>query len=117
MDIQYKINRTKQRITDYSIVDENGCWIWQASKHAPNKHYPTLMYGRINLLGKTEYAHRVSYKLFKGDIPDGLVIDHLCRVPLCVNPEHLEAVTQKENNLRAPKHIVHGDTKPGRKVY
>ena len=45
-------------------------------------------------------AHRVAYEKAYGPIPEGLVIDHLCRNGLCVNPEHLEAVTRKENILR-----------------
>lgn len=46
------------------------------------------------------YAHRVAYEAIKGPIPEGLVIDHLCRVRWCCNPEHLEAVTNEENILR-----------------
>lgn len=47
-----------------------------------------------------QYAHRGAYEAAKGLIPEGLVIDHLCRVRWCCNPEHLEAVTNKENILR-----------------
>ena len=47
--------------------------------------------------GKQTYAHRFSYEFYKGKIPDGFQIDHLCRKRDCVNPDHLEAVTQKEN--------------------
>ena len=46
------------------------------------------------------YAHRLSYLIHRGPIPDGLDIDHLCRTPACVNPDHLEAVTRRENVLR-----------------
>lgn len=46
-------------------------------------------------------AHRHSYQSLVGSIPDGLHLDHLCRVPACVNPEHLEPVTLAENNRRA----------------
>lgn len=45
-------------------------------------------------------AHRFSYQLYKGNIPKNLVIDHLCKNPSCVNPDHLEAVTNRENILR-----------------
>lgn len=59
-----------------------------------------LGYGQIFFDGKYEYAHRVAYTNAKGAIPDGLVIDHLCRIRCCINPEHLEAVTASVNTLR-----------------
>ena len=75
-------------------VDAGGCWRWTGN------HMST---GYAGLHGPTKYmtAHRFSYIVFKGPIPNGLVIDHLCRVRDCVNPEHLEAVTYGVNNLRA----------------
>jgi hypothetical protein len=59
--------------------------------------YPVLSLTKFT----NAYAHRVSYALFKGPIPEGLTIDHLCRTPACVNPDHLEAVTLSENSRRA----------------
>ena len=52
-------------------------------------------------------VHRLSYEAFKGPIPEGMHIDHLCRVRNCYNPEHLEAVTQAENNRRMGLVITH----------
>ena len=51
-------------------------------------------------------AHRVSYQLVVGEIPEGLTLDHLCRNPSCVNPDHLEPVTTKENILRGVSKIA-----------
>lgn len=70
------------------------CWEWTGHRHA-------FGYG---LIGKGRYttlvAHRVSWEMLRGEIPDGLQIDHLCRNPPCVNPWHLEPVTQRVNLLR-----------------
>jgi len=70
-----------------------GCWIWVAST--------TKGYGKVGRRGRYRYAHRVSYEAWRGPIPPGLVIDHLCRQPLCVNPLHLEPVTQRVNVMRS----------------
>lgn len=57
-------------------------------------------YGRLTVDGVLTYAHRYSYTLLVGPIPYGLGIDHLCRVHLCVRPDHLEPVTTRVNTLR-----------------
>jgi HNH endonuclease len=69
------------------------CWIWQG---APKQEG----YGTFYYEGRQQYAHRISYQWSVGPIPDGLQIDHLCRVHICVNPAHLEPVTNRENSLR-----------------
>ena len=72
------------------------CWIWRGNVHSSG-------YGHIREHGRgyrVLRAHRVSYEIHNGPIPEGLVLDHLCRNTRCVNPDHLEAVTQYENMLR-----------------
>jgi len=69
------------------------CWVWQGSKN--NKGY-----GHFHSNGKNRLAHRYAYELLVGEIPDGLQIDHTCRIRECVNPDHMEVVTSKENTLR-----------------
>lgn len=69
------------------------CTVWIGSTN--NKGY-----GLIALAGRVELAHRVAYEAAYGPIPDGMVIDHKCRVRACVTPEHLEAVSAAENQRR-----------------
>jgi HNH endonuclease len=92
----------RERIERSVAVDANGCWRWTLVKNRDG-------YGRIGMVGGQKMAHRMSYEAFRGDIPDGLTIDHLCRVRDCVNPEHLEPVTQRDNVLR-------GDGLPARQA-
>jgi hypothetical protein len=75
----------------------DGCWIWMG---ASNERYPGFRYGQFNYKGKSATAHRAAYEMFVGPVPPGLVLDHLCRNPRCVNPDHLEPVTHAENMRR-----------------
>lgn len=79
---------------------ESGCWLWTGARGPSG--YGTIGTNEYTDAGnpRPAYVHRVSYEHFVGRIPDGLEIDHLCRVRNCVNPEHLEAVTHRENQLR-----------------
>jgi hypothetical protein len=79
--------------------DPNGCWLWTSVVCA--------RYGVFTIDGKLHKAHRLSYQLFVGVIPNGLTIDHLCRNRLCMNPEHLEPVTAGENSRRHTRMITH----------
>lgn len=72
----------------------DGCWLWTGAVHKTG-------YGLFNPGEGVVRAHRWSYEHYRGPIPNGLHIDHLCRVRRCVNPDHLEAVTQAENNRRS----------------
>lgn len=74
-------------------LNDNGCWIWQPPPHKSG-------YGRIGTPDGTKYAHIFSYVTFVGPVPPGAELDHRCRVHACVNYEHLEAVTHRENMLR-----------------
>lgn len=77
-------------------AQEDGCWKWTY----PLKRCPNGDYGSCHLNGQNMGAYRAAWILFRGPIPDGLTIDHLCRNTRCVNPDHLEPVTHRENVLR-----------------
>jgi HNH endonuclease len=85
------------------------CWVWTKTTY--------LKYGRFWFCGRSVLAYKLAYELTVGPVPKGLVLDHLCRNTLCVNPIHLEPVTQRVNLLRgdtiiaaaaAKTHCKHG---------
>ena len=79
------------------VIKTENCWIY------PNKNklgYGAVYMGGGKKRGIKEGAHRLAYRLIKGEIPSGLHLDHLCRNRTCVNPSHLEPVTPKTNTLR-----------------
>lgn len=87
----------QERIEKFVTRDPNsGCWLWTGSADLHG-------YGRIAVNRKNRHAHRISYEAHVGPIADGLQIDHLCRVRCCVNPAHLEPVSQQENIRRGDR--------------
>lgn len=92
-----------ERLLDRIIEDSNGCWIWQGARDKGG-------YGKIACgghYGGMALTHRVTYEAVHG--PTDLPLDHLCRVPPCCNPDHLEAVTQGENVRRGATAIAMTD--------
>lgn len=85
------------RFNEKFIPEPNsGCWIWLASTNQG--------YGVIKVGGRYKPAHRVSFLIAGGSIPEGLVLDHKCRNTACVNPAHLEPTTIGENIRRGDNH-------------
>jgi hypothetical protein len=89
------IAHVKNRLRSSIIIDEKGCWIWQKQVHY---HYPygITTFTENNKKSK-QPAHRVSYKVFKGEIPNKFYVLHQCDVARCINPDHLRTGTQKQN--------------------
>ena len=74
-------------------IAPSGCWEWCGGRTG-------VGYGAFFVRGRGHGAHRIAYSIFVGPIPEGLQLDHLCRNRGCVNPAHLEVVTQQVNSLR-----------------
>jgi len=99
----------------------DSCWLWTG---ALRYGYGRFVVGGRN--GKVLMSHRFAYEEIKGVVPEGLQLDHLCRVRNCVNPDHLEPVTQKVNILRGESpsakqarqtHCIHGHLLSGDNLY
>lgn len=88
------------------------CWLWMGTRNGVG--YGLISAGKAG--EQPRLVHRVAYELLVGPIPKGMQLDHLCRIRHCVHPEHLEIVTNRENNLRVPHiqearartHCIHG---------
>jgi hypothetical protein len=90
-------------IMNKTIVSETGCWEWQGAESAG---YGVMMRNRQRLR-----VHRLSYELWCGPVPDGMVMRHKCDNPCCVNPSHLEPGTQAQNIHDIVVRGRHGRTK------
>lgn len=94
-----------------ALPDVEGHMLWSRYR---NEHG----YGQIRVGERAQYVHRVSFVIANGAIPEGMVVDHVCRTPACVAPGHLELVTQAENMRRARKtHCKRGHRLSGANAY
>lgn len=84
----------RMKIRAKTIVDDNGCWLWTGTDKGKG-------YCQMRIAGRFLSVHRASYEAWIGPIPEGMQIDHLCRVRRCCNPAHLEPVTSQENVRRS----------------
>jgi HNH endonuclease len=83
--------------SDYRLDPETGCWVWQKSLTPTG--YPRVCVNN----GPNRRAHRVYFEMHKGPVPSGCEVHHTCGNRLCVNPEHLEALTGQEHRARHGK--------------
>lgn len=90
---EFRDARLPERFWSKVSVSRAGCWVWLAALKPDG-------YGQFWSMGKMRGVHRFAYEALVAEIPSGLVTDHLCRVRNCVNPAHMEIVTNHENILR-----------------
>lgn len=92
----------ERALSRFTIDELTGCWLWTASVNPRGYGLTSIPQPGHNL---TRRAHRFIYEALVGAIPEGLDLDHLCRVRRCVNPDHLEPVTHQENCQRVPREV------------
>jgi len=92
-ELKRKIKQTQKallKMMNKTKVNSNGCWIYTGYKNECG-------YGRFRVAGKKTLAHRFSYEMRVGNIPDGMLVLHTCDNPACIKPEHLYLGKDKDN--------------------
>lgn len=98
--MEYLTSKEADRFKSRYVVNSKGCWVWQGSLDKDG-------YGTFFLRGAPRRAHRVGYYSVHGEIKDGNVVNHVCRNPSCVNPQHLQSITVLENNIKDTTSITY----------
>lgn len=105
------LRSSEQRFLDRCMPEPNsGCWLWVGKQNG--------VYGLLRFGDRFQMAHRVSYRLFCGEIPDGMQVNHRCDFPICVNPDHLWLGSQADNmrDCREKGRMPHGEERPIHKI-
>lgn len=88
------VDMIMHRLAARTVESDSGCWIWTGQLDESG-------YGKFKMRGRRSTgSHRASWLVYRGDIPEGLVVDHLCRNRACVNPWHMDLVTVRVNTRR-----------------
>lgn len=100
-------SKALERFKTKIMVASDGCHLWMGYRHLKG-------YGGTHVGGKAVYAHRLAWQIANGPIPEGMVIDHICRVRCCVNPRHLRLVTNRQNVTENSLSVVAENTRKTR---